>query len=105
MTVPMSPIGGMDVTQVRSLLEPAQQGARGATKSDAPAKEFSDLLSQTSQQQKAADKAFEQYAVEGKGELHEVMAQIAKADVTFRFLLEVRNKLTDAYQELSRLQV
>ncbi len=100
-------MGAMDVTQVRSLLEQAQQGARGDSKAvgNAPAKEFSDLLSQTSQQQKAADKAFEQYAVEGKGELHEVMAQIAKADVTFRFLLEVRNKLTDAYQELSRLQV
>jgi len=94
----------MDVTQVRSLLEQAQQGARG--KADpTPAREFADLLAETSQRQAAAAKAFEQYAVAGKGELHEVMAQLAKADLAFRFLLEVRNKLTDAYQELSRLQV
>jgi flagellar hook-basal body complex protein FliE len=95
----------MDVTQVRSLLDQALQGARGGKTTSSPAKEFADLLRDTSQQQKTAEKAFEQYAVEGKGELHEVMAQIAKADVTFKFLLEVRNKLTEAYQELSRLPV
>jgi flagellar hook-basal body complex protein FliE len=97
-------MAGMDVTQVRSLLEQAQQGARGRAGSS-PAREFADLLSETSRAQQAADRAFERYAVEGQGELHEVMAQIAKADVAFRFLLEVRNKLTEAYQELSRLQV
>jgi flagellar hook-basal body complex protein FliE len=96
---------GIDVTQVRSLLEQAQQGARGKAQPSPTEKAFTDLLSQTSKQQQSAEKAFEQFAAEGKGELHEVMAQIAKADVTFRFLLEVRNKLTDAYQELSRLQV
>jgi len=71
-------VGAVDVTRVRSLLEQAQQGAQ---------------------------KAFEQFAAEGKGELHDVMAQIAKADVAFRFLLEVRNKLTEAYQELSRTPI
>ena len=94
----------MDVTQVRSLLEQAQQGAQSKANAS-PTREFADLLTQTSGKQQAAEKAFQDYAVAGKGELHEVMAQMAKADVTFRFLLEVRNKLTEAYQELSRLQV
>lgn len=100
-------MSGMDVTQVRSLLEQAQQVARGSAKAQpsSTADAFTDLLSQASKEHKASEKAFEQFAAEGKGELHDVMAQIAKADVTFRFLLEVRNKLTDAYQELSRLQV
>jgi flagellar hook-basal body complex protein FliE len=95
----------LDVTQVRSLLDQAQHAARGKADASSPTRDFADLLSKTSQEQKASEKAFEKYAVEGQGELHEVMAQIAKADVTFRFLLEVRNKLTDAYLELSRLQV
>ena len=54
---------------------------------------------------RSAQKAFERYASEGQGELHDVMAQIAKADVAFRFLLEVRNKLTEAYQEVARIPV
>ena len=98
-------VGAVDVTRVKSLLEQAQQGARARASSSSPADAFADLLARTSKEQQGAQKAFEQYAAEGKGELHDVMAQIAKADVAFRFLLEVRNKLTDAYQELSRLQV
>jgi flagellar hook-basal body complex protein FliE len=97
----------MDVTQVRSLLEQAQQSAKGrAGASDgSPVKAFADLLAQTSKEQQSAQTAFERYASEGQGELHDVMGQIAKADVAFRFLLEVRNKLTEAYQEISRLPV
>lgn len=94
----------MDVTQVRSLLEQAQQGARGRAQSS-PTQAFADLLTQTSKDQQSAQKAFERYAADGSGELHDVMAQLAKADVAFRFLLEVRNKLTEAYQEVSRLTV
>jgi len=97
-------MSGMDVTQVRSLLAQAQQGAKGKEAGGA-AEAFADLLADTSGKQKGAEKAFESYAIEGKGELHDVMSQMAKADVAFRFLLEVRNKLTDAYQELSRIQV
>ena len=95
----------IDVNHVRSLLEQAQQGAKGKANSSSPVQEFSDLLSDASNQQRGAEKAFQNYAIEGKGELHDVMTQMAKADVTFKFLLEVRNKLTDAWQELSRLQV
>jgi flagellar hook-basal body complex protein FliE len=98
----------MDVTQVRSLLEQAQQSAKGkagGAGDGSPVKTFADLLSQTSKEQQSAQTAFERYAAEGQGELHDVMGQIAKADVAFRFLLEVRNKLTEAYQEISRIPV
>lgn len=97
-------VPAVDVTQVKSLLEQAQQSARGRAQAS-PTEAFADLLSQTSKEQQGAQKAFEQFAAEGKGELHDVMAQIAKADVAFRFLLEVRNKLTEAYQELSHTPI
>ena len=35
--------------------------------------------------------------------VHEVVLKAAKADLSFRFLLEVRNKVTEAYQEISRM--
>lgn len=95
----------IDVTRVKSLLEQAQQGTRGSAGSAAPAETFADLLTKTSKEQQSAQAAFERYASEGQGELHDVMGRIAKADVAFRFLLEVRNKLTEAYQELWRITV
>ncbi|MFH1999844.1 MAG: flagellar hook-basal body complex protein FliE [Planctomycetota bacterium] len=46
-----------------------------------------------------------QQSVDGllKGEvsdIHEVMVAVNKADLSFRFLVEVRNKLMEAYKEL-----
>jgi flagellar hook-basal body complex protein FliE len=37
--------------------------------------------------------------------LHDVMRQVAQADISFRLVLEIRNKLTDAYQEIMKMQV
>ena len=34
-----------------------------------------------------------------------VMLSVAKADLLFRLVLEIRNRLTDAYQEIERMQV
>ncbi len=48
----MSPL---DVSQVRSLLEQAQQGVKGQA-TPSPAREFSDLLAETSAQQKGAER-------------------------------------------------
>ncbi len=35
----------------------------------------------------------------------EIMATIEKADISLRFLTEVRNKALEAYQEIMRMQV
>ena len=37
-------------------------------------------------------------------DLNSVVMATAKADLSFRFLLEMRNRLTESYQELSRMQ-
>jgi flagellar hook-basal body complex protein FliE len=38
-------------------------------------------------------------------DVHEVMLAMSRADLSFRMMLEVRNKLLDAYQEVMRMQV
>lgn len=37
--------------------------------------------------------------------LHEAVIAMQKADVGFKFLMEMRNKLVEAYQEVMRMQV
>ena len=34
--------------------------------------------------------------------LHDVMSSMAKSEVAFNFVLEVRNRLVDAWEKLSR---
>ena len=44
--------------------------------------------------------------LEGQVEdLHEVAAQIKKAEFTFRFAMEIRDKLIDSYREVMRMNV
>jgi len=38
-------------------------------------------------------------------DFHEVAVQIKKADLTFKFAMEIRNKLIDAYREVMRMNV
>ncbi len=44
--------------------------------------------------------------VSGEGEdLHNVLLAMERADLTFQTMLQVRNKLLDAYREIMRMQV
>lgn len=64
---------------------------------------FKSLLSQVEGQLEEADQMAENFAV-GKGEsLHETIIAAEKADLSFRFLLQIRNKLLEAYQEIMRM--
>jgi flagellar hook-basal body complex protein FliE len=37
--------------------------------------------------------------------LHGVLLQVAQADLSFRLILEIRNRLSDAFQEIMKMQV
>ena len=37
--------------------------------------------------------------------LHEVLVAVSEADLSFRLMMQVRNKLVDAYKEIMRMQV
>jgi len=37
--------------------------------------------------------------------LHDTMLALEKADLSFRLMMQVRNKIVEAYQEVIRMQV
>src|SRR5262245_17332377 len=43
--------------------------------------------------------------VEGKADVHDAMIALQRADLTFQFSMQVRNKLVSAYQEIMRMPV
>jgi len=55
--------------------------------------------------QQMADKAIQSLVADGKGDLQETMVALEKADISFRFMMQVRNKVLEAYQEIIRMQV
>jgi flagellar hook-basal body complex protein FliE len=63
------------------------------------------LLGEANAGQLQADQATRELAAGQIENLHDVMLAVAKADLSFRMILEVRNRLTEAYQEVMRMQV
>ena len=66
---------------------------------------FKDLISETNQLQSEAGKIAEKFALGEISDIHEVMIAAEKAGVAFELVLEIRNKLIEAYQEMMRMQV
>ncbi len=65
---------------------------------------FSEFIRSTNQQQTQADQAVQGF-VEGKTDnVQQVVLAMAQAEMSFQLFMEVRNKLTDTYNELMRMQ-
>ncbi len=68
---------------------------------------FGDVIKQAikrvSDMQLRADQSVEQL-LKGETGIHETMIALQKADISFRLLLQVRNKVMDAYREVMRMQ-
>jgi len=63
------------------------------------------FVNDTNTQQIQADVAVERLATGQTDSVHETMMALAKADLSLRMFMEVRNKVIDAYQEVMRMQL
>lgn len=63
------------------------------------------LLGQVNAQQASANQGVRDLALGQTDNLHGVMLAVAQADLSVRLVLEIRNRLTEAYQEVMRMQV
>ena len=75
----------------------------------APASPFKDFLlksiEEVNSMQQAADRAVEQLATGGDVNPAEVLTAVQKADLAFRIMLQIRNKIVQAYQEVQNIRI
>jgi flagellar hook-basal body complex protein FliE len=88
---PLSPGGSIDQTQGVS------QGSFADTLKSA--------IGNVNQLQKASDKAAQDLATGRTDNVADVMIATEKADIALRVMVQVRNKIIDAYQEIMKMQV
>ncbi|HKK13636.1 MAG TPA: flagellar hook-basal body complex protein FliE [Gammaproteobacteria bacterium] len=101
------------LAQMRAMAAAAQSPDPGAHKgTDAPAQstDFAGLLKQSidqvNQYQKTAGHLTDAFAKgDPQSSLSDVMVALQKANVSFEAMLQVRNKLVAAYQEVMNMQV
>lgn len=98
------------VSTKSDVLQSPAQGIKPAGKDPGkPQGAFGDMLKQAvteiTQLQNNADKAITNVQLGQSGNIHEAMIALEKADISFRAMMQVRNKILEAYQEIMRMQV
>ena len=66
---------------------------------------FADQIKTVNELQQLADRKQEDLALGRTQDIADVMDAVEKADLAFKTLMQVRNKLVDAYNELNRLRI
>jgi flagellar hook-basal body complex protein FliE len=64
-----------------------------------------EALDQVNSMQQQADQAVQQLVTGGDVNPAEVLTTLQKADMSFRLMLQIRNKLVAAYQEVSNIRI
>ena len=92
-----------------SLRIEAPENAAPEIADKAEGKSFGDLLSasisKANELQLEADHGIRELAAGRNKNIHETMLMLEKADTSFRLMMQVRNKIIDAYREIMRMQV
>ena len=66
---------------------------------------FSQLFDEVNNLQLHADRKMEEFATTPEKDIHGTMIALQKAELSLRLFMQVRSKLTAAYQEVMRMQL
>ena len=94
---------------VREMQRNGMSVPSGGSDAGASAKTFSDMLrksvDQVDQDQHQADLAVKAMISGRSKNIHETMLAVERADTSLKLMMQVRNKILDAYKEIMRMQV
>ncbi|MBC7387207.1 MAG: flagellar hook-basal body complex protein FliE [Cryobacterium sp.] len=79
--------------------EPAGDSAKGFGQM------LSESIAKVNEYQQQADHSIKELAAGRTKNIHETMLSIEKADTSLKLMMQVRNKVLDAYKEIIRMQV
>jgi len=89
-----------------TILPAASLGTPEAAEGSASFKDFLlNSIQEVNTMQQAADHAVEQLATGGDVNPAEVLTAVQKADIAFRMMMQIRNKIVQAYQEVQNIRV
>ena len=102
----LPPIGSLSqVSQLSSLQSLSNDQSSPSTPAAGFGRVLQGMLEQNSAAQAQADDAVRAVATGEAQDLHTLGLAVVKADLSFRLILQLRNRLADAYTEVTRMQV
>jgi flagellar hook-basal body complex protein FliE len=100
----MASISAVTATSIAPLASPQSQAANAAGGPDFK-NVLLDSIREVNSMQLQADQAVESLATGGDVNPAEVLTAVQKADLAFRMMMQVRNKLVQAYEEVKSIRV
>ena len=100
----MTPITGLPLTPPQA---PALANPQAAVNAGGPPFKniLLEALNQVNTMQSQANEAVQQLVTGGDVNPAEVLTTLQKADISFRMMLQIRNKLVQAYQEVNNIRI
>ena len=105
----MPSINQLESVKLRDLIDQTKTKPKSESPQELGQKDFGETISdfvkavndsQTESSQAAAD------IIQGKSEnLHQAMATMEEAKLSFQLMIEIRNRLLESYKEIQRMQV
>ena len=87
----------------RAMAKLEQPGSKARQKQEGFMDTLAQAIRRVDQDIKAADRAAEHFSSGANGNIHEAMIITEKAELSFRLVSAVRNKLVEAYREIMRM--
>ena len=100
----MTPITSIGITPPAAPLA-APQSASGPSGGQPFKNILLEALDQVNSMQHQADQAVQQLVTGGDANPAEVLTTLQKADMSFKLMLQIRNKLVQAYQEVNNIRI
>lgn len=98
-------IDGLGIRPIETAGKTVWRGASGESSGVSFQEVLRDSIRDVDRLQTDAETAIKKMSVGESESAVEVMTAVEKADIAFRTLMKVRNKLVDAYEELVRMRV
>lgn len=98
----------LDTGSIRDSKSLSIDGAKSTTGAGEAGKTFADTLKDAignvNELQKTSDRAMQELATGKTDNVADVMISAEKADIALKVMVQVRNKIIDAYQEIMKIQ-
>jgi flagellar hook-basal body complex protein FliE len=96
----------MDEIRIGSALpQLSPSGPKAAAQDKGFGDVLKDAVAEVNRLQTEADQAVEGLVTEKQPSLHGTLVALEKADISFKLMMKVRDKIVDAYREVMRMSV
>lgn len=98
-----------DISVINGSMNTLSEISREPRTEDTGKESFGDylknMIAEVNTQQSEADRSITNVELGNTSSIHDAMVALEKANISFRTMLQVRNKVVEAYQEIMRMQV